>query len=503
MQRKRSIRTITAPNPLSNGPRRPPTRMLIVHPPEIAGPIELVEGIVAFGRGQTGSLGAVFVELPDDTVSRNHFVLAWVAAQSTWVIKDLGSRNGTWVDGVKVSEEFIPLGDNAVVRAGYVVLVLDMGEEPSADDAAAVSTAAIPGQSIASRALRAAVGRAARDPSPALVFGETGVGKELIAAEIHRLSGRGGPLVAINCAALSRELVESQLFGHERGAFTGAHDTQAGYFRAAQGGTLFLDEIGELPLDLQPKLLRAIEVGMIQPVGSTRTVRVDVRVVAATNRELGRLVDEGGFRRDLYARISLWEIAVPPLAKRRADIALWIGIFHARWLSARGLSAGPLRFDALAMELLLRSRWRENLRGLDRVVHELASRPAQEGPFTPSDLPAWLYEARPAPSVKSPAPKEPSSAREPSAREADAASPDVAGKPEASAQEPPSRERETETTAPMPELRDRLPAPSREELLSVLKQLGGSVRATAKHFDRDRRQIYRWIRSYGIRDDDL
>jgi transcriptional regulator with GAF, ATPase, and Fis domain len=501
MQRKRSIRTITVVNPLSRGARRLPARLFIIHPPEIAGRIDLGEGIVAFGRGQVSTFGGVFVELADDTVSRNHFVAAWVAAQGVWVIKDLGSRNGTWVDGVQVGDAFIPIADNAVIRAGHVILVFEVGEEPSAEDAAAVSTTAIPGESNASRVLRAAVGRAGRDPSPVLVFGETGVGKELIAGEIHRLSGRAGDLVAINCAALSRELVESQLFGHERGAFTGAHDAKSGYFRAAQGGTLFLDEIGELPLDLQPKLLRAIEEGTIHPVGSTRTVRVDARIIAATNRDLARLVDEGGFRRDLYARISLWEIPVPSLVKRRTDLALWIDIFHERWLEARGLSAEPLRFDASAVEVLLRSRWRENLRGLDRLVHDLASRPPQQDqdPLGPSDLPSWLYDARAVDLTPS------SPVAPPSTREASPAKPAPKPAPKldpGSTQDlflPEDFASKQEPT----ELRDRLPSPSREELLLVLKQLGGSVRATAKHFERDRRQIYRWIRSHGIRDDEF
>jgi transcriptional regulator with GAF, ATPase, and Fis domain len=481
MQRKRSIRTITVVNPLSRGARRLPARLFIIHPPEIAGRIDLGEGIVAFGRGQVSTFGGVFVELADDTVSRNHFVAAWVAAQGVWVIKDLGSRNGTWVDGVQVSDAFIPIADNAVIRAGHVILVFEVGEEPSAEDAAAVSTTAIPGESNASRVLRAAVGRAGRDPSPVLVFGETGVGKELIAGEIHRLSGRAGDLVAINCAALSRELVESQLFGHERGAFTGAHDAKSGYFRAAQG---------------------AIEEGTIHPVGSTRTVRVDARIIAATNRDLARLVDEGGFRRDLYARISLWEIPVPSLVKRRADLALWIDIFHERWLEARGLSAEPLRFDASAVEVLLRSRWRENLRGLDRLVHELASRPPQQDqdPLGPSDLPSWLYDARAGVDLTASSPVAP-----PSTREASSAKPVPKPAPKldpGSTQDlfvPEDVASKQEPT----ELRDRLPSPSREELLLVLKQLGGSVRATAKHFERDRRQIYRWIRSHGIRDDEF
>src|SRR5262249_11950901 len=158
----------------------------------------------------------------------------------------------------------------------------------------------------------------------------------------------------------------------------------------------------------------------------------DVRIIAATNRDLSRLVDEGGFRRDLYARISLWEIAVPAISRRRADIAIWVDIFHARWLASRGLTANPLRFDAPAMEVLLRSRWREHLRGLDRLVHELASRPPQQDPLGPSDLPAWLYEVRAAQdltvaSAKLPSSREPAALTEPPEREP-ALKPDEAAK---------------------------------------------------------------------------
>jgi transcriptional regulator with GAF, ATPase, and Fis domain len=506
MERKRTLRTITAVNPLKSGVSRPASRMFIVHPKELRGVIELRENIIAFGRSQTAKLGEVFIEIGDDTVSRSHFVMAW--ADDTWLLKDMGSRNGTWVDGAKVSDEFVPLADNAVVRAGYVVFVFEVGEAPSSDAGAGVSTAAIPGQAAATLALRAAVGRAARDPSPALVFGETGVGKELIASEIHRLSGRSGTLVAINCAALSPQLVESQLFGHERGAFTGAEGPQAGYFRAANGGTLFLDEVGELPLTTQPKLLRAIQEGVIQPVGSTKTLRVDTRIVAATNRDLARLVEDGSFRRDLYARLSLWEITAPKLSRRRADLVMWLEIFHARWLRARGLSADPLCFDALAVEALLHNPWRENLRGLDRLVHELASRPPQTQPVSPHDLPAWALEPLPGKS----APQAPLSREAPGSPSSRAALPSSA----AASGEPPSRapsSRDPEITASRPSLdlsdasapepQGRIPPPSREELLQVLKQLGGSIRATAKHFDRDRRQIYRWIRSYGIGDDEV
>jgi two-component system response regulator HydG len=367
MQRKPTIRTITAVHPLNSGARRPPARVFIISPRAIAARIDLGEGIVAFGRGQMSTYGGVFVELMDDTVSRNHFVVAWVAAQGVWVIKDLGSRNGTWVDGVKVGDAFIPVGDNAVIRAGHVILVFEVGEEPSAEDAAAVSTTAIPGEANASRALRAAVGRAGRDPSPVLVFGETGVGKELIAGEIHRLSGRAGELIAINCAALSRELIESQLFGHERGAFTGAHARKLGRFELAHGGTVFLDEIGSLRLDLQAKLLRVLQEREIERLGGSRPVPVDVRVLAATNVNLRQAVRDRAFREDLFYRLNVVPLHVPPLRERREDIPRLVRHFVKKIArechrDVRDISAGAL--DALA-----RYGWPGNVRELENVIH--------------------------------------------------------------------------------------------------------------------------------------
>src|SRR5690606_21362403 len=205
-----------------------------------------------------------------------------------------------------------------------------------------VSYEALPGTSMPAQRLRAAVAAAASDRAPVLVLGETGVGKEKIAAELHRLSGRQGPLVAVNCAALSAQLIESQLFGHVRGAFTGATQERAGLFRAATGGTLFLDELGEMPLELQPKLLRAVELGEVVAVGSTQPHRVDVRLIAATNRSLTDEVVAGRFRRDLYARLALWEIAAPPLRSRRADIIDWIDRLHRLWWEPRGEPPAPL-----------------------------------------------------------------------------------------------------------------------------------------------------------------
>jgi hypothetical protein len=256
------------------------------------------------------------------------------------LVRDLGSRNGSAIHGAPLGEIPRALDDNAVLRLGDVLAVYER-TRGAVVDSPLVDRDAVPGDALAILAFRTALARAARDPSPVLILGESGSGKERSAAELHRLSGRPGPLVALNCAALSPQLIESQLFGHQRGAFTGATAAQPGLFRAAERGTLWLDEIGELPLDLQPKLLRAIESGEILPIGATAHQRVDVRVIAATNRVLADEVVAGGFRRDLYARLALWELALPPLARRRVDILPWLERLAAAWSTARGLPAPP------------------------------------------------------------------------------------------------------------------------------------------------------------------
>ena len=199
--------------------------------------------------------------------------------------------------------------------------------------------------------------------APVLVSGESGVGKEVVAQLIHRWSRRSkGPLVAANCAGLPETLIESELFGHTKGAFTGADTARQGYFRAADGGTLFLDEIGELPLHLQPKLLRALESGEVTPVGSDATVEIDTRLVAATNRDLGEAVSEGRFRDDLYYRINVVELVVPPLRDRRDDLLPLARRF------ASGFAGGPIRFSPQAMQCLVAYGWPGNVRELRNAV---------------------------------------------------------------------------------------------------------------------------------------
>jgi hypothetical protein len=367
-------------------------RLVAAYPPELAVSIDL-------GRERT-----VLGRIPDDaaspaiyhpTVSRAHFAIEWDAAARAHVGRDLGSRNGASIDGAKAELGWHPLVDGSVLRIGDVMLVYEPGHTLDELDAHDVDRAAIPGDALAIRRLRSKLSRAAPDLSPVLIIGETGTGKEQIAAETHRRSGRKGSFVAVNCATLGEQLIESQLFGHVKGAFTGATADQPGLFRAAEGGTLFLDEIGEMPKDLQPKLLRAIQEREVMAVGSSRPVKVDVRVVAATHQELAERAKSGVFRQDLYARLALWELRVPAVRERRADILAWIDLLYRSWLGNRGLSGRePLAFDADAAEVLLIAPWAENLRGVDRFVHELATRRIVGRPVGSADLPAWIRGGR-------------------------------------------------------------------------------------------------------------
>lgn len=213
---------------------------------------------------------------------------------------------------------------------------------------------------------------------PTLVTGETGVGKELVVHAIHAKSPRQGkPLVHVNCAALPESLAESELFGHVRGSFTGASEHRAGKFELADGGTLFLDEIGELPLSIQPKLLRVLQSGEVQRVGSDKTLRVDVRVVAATNRDLTEEVRAGRFRSDLYYRLSLYPLQVPPLRDRLDDIPILSG--HFLDAAQERLGVGQLRLTVAARQRLRNHSWPGNVRELEHTILRAAVR-AAEGP---------------------------------------------------------------------------------------------------------------------------
>ncbi len=207
------------------------------------------------------------------------------------------------------------------------------------------------------------VRRVAPTPWTVLITGETGTGKELIARLVHLLSNRSqGPFVEVNCATIPENLFESELFGHERGAFTGASDRRIGLFEAAQGGSIFLDEIGELPLQLQPKLLKALQEKRISRLGSSREIEIDVRVIAATNRDLRAMVEEGRFREDLFFRLNVFEISIPPLRERKEEIPSLVNFFKERY------ALRPVEFSKEAMDILVKYPFPGNVRQLEHVV---------------------------------------------------------------------------------------------------------------------------------------
>jgi DNA-binding NtrC family response regulator len=299
---------------------------------------------------------------------------------------------------------------------------------------------ALPGLVGASRAMRdvtALVARVASSPLPVLVTGESGTGKELVARAIHQASGRG-PFVAVNCAALPDDLLESELFGHERGAFSGAVKEKVGLFEAADRGTLFLDEIGDLPLPLQPKLLRALESGEIRRVGATESRLVDTRVVAATNRDLEEEGRTGRFRDDLFWRLNVLSVRMPALRERPADIALLVEHF-----------AGGCKVSAEAMARLTTHPWPGNVRELRNVLERALTLRSGEG-IEVEDLPTGMGRVEPTDLM-------PNDEREP----------------------PPLRDVE------------------RSYILKVLERTGGNKSRAAEILGLDRKTLYRKLEEFG------
>jgi two-component system, NtrC family, response regulator AtoC len=244
------------------------------------------------------------------------------------------------------------------------------------------------GNSSPMKELLSMVRRVAETAWSVLIRGETGTGKELVARLIHELSPRKrGPFTEINCAAVPENLFESELFGHEKGSFTGASAQRKGRFEASQDGTLFLDEVGELPVNLQAKLLRALQEKRISRVGSEKEIEIDVRVLAATNRDLKKMTGEGGFREDLYFRLNVLEINVPPLRKRKEDIPLLVDFFLEKY------GINEIHFASEAMDFLIRYDYPGNVRELEHLVQRTVTL-SRGNVIRPQDLPPEIREVR-------------------------------------------------------------------------------------------------------------
>ncbi|HEY6559858.1 MAG TPA: sigma 54-interacting transcriptional regulator [Polyangiaceae bacterium] len=397
--------------------------LLVVHTQsveQVGIEIPLRTDLLVVGRDVANGL-----RIDDPQLSRVHFRVVYDQRSGTHRLGDAQSRNGTFVGGARVGS--CSLSPGSVVRAGETVFLYD---EP--DRMAKV---------------RALVPMAAATDRTVLLLGQTGTGKELLAREIHRESQRPGEFVPINCATLSRDLLGSELFGHARGAFSGAARAHIGLFQAAHRGTLFLDEIGDLPLDLQAMLLRAVQERSIRPLGTNLEVPVDVRIVAATHVDLEAVAREGRFRGDLFARLSQIVVRVPALRDRRREILP---------LARRFAEALNREFSltASAAEILMRWDYPYNVRELESVIGNFVSflpRRALDKSYFESHHPELLSGFR-------------------------------------VGEQPASGKAQGNAASRM----------NRDLLVELLSRHGGNVSAAAAELGKPRAQVYRWLRSFGL-----
>ena len=330
--------------------------------------------------------------LDDSTVSRFHCRIE--ADDRGYKVTDLDSKNGTFLGKARVIEGY--LDSSVPLRLGESVLSWQpLGEEVEVRFSTESRFGDMVGQGLAMREVFAILERVAPTDATVLIEGESGTGKELVAQALHEQSTpdrKAGPFVVFDCSAVPKDLIASELFGHIKGAFTGATADRAGAFVSAHGGTLFLDELGELSPELQPKLLRAIESRKVKPVGGTKERKVDVRLIAATNRKLAREVEAGNFRQDLYYRLAVILVKIPPLRARPEDVPLLVRHF----LRAMSKDPGRLKVSYDTMSKLQRHRWPGNVRELKNFIEraillsggDTLSGEFLDSPSPPGGLPA-------------------------------------------------------------------------------------------------------------------
>lgn len=430
-------------------PRRPHLFLVLEGRRPLAPPLRLslaaVDEVV-FGRGAERRVERdgrrAVVRVDDAWMSSTHARLTRVLRR--WVLEDVGSKNGSTVNGEPVTRASLDDGD--LIELGQTFFLLRGSlpvapADPELCDASALRAEAPGLLTLIPELCRehqrlAAIARAG---VPVLLTGETGAGKEVIARAIHAISGRPGDFVAVNCGALPATLVEGELFGHRKGAFSGATEDRPGLVRAADRGTLLLDEIGDLPPSAQAALLRVLQEREVLPVGGTRPIAVDLRVVAATHRPLEKMVEEGRFRADLHARLCGYRMTLWPLRARREDLGLLVGSLLSR------VGAPSARLSARAARALLRYPYPGNVRELERAL-EAAVALSGGGVIQVEHLPEAIRRALEAPA------------------DADAAEEQA----------------------------------RKEQLAALLREHGGNVTAVAKAMGKARMQIQRWLKRYGL-----
>jgi transcriptional regulator with GAF, ATPase, and Fis domain len=360
-------------------------RVVVIEGPDTGKELEL-DGR-APSRILVGTSPACALQLTDPTVSRRHAAFE-PTPRGSFRLDDLDSTNGTVVDGVRIGEAFVRGGE--LVRFGNTAVRLEASTAKKPTEPLSRSTrfGRTVGASNAMRRLYPLCERLAGAKVPVVIEGETGTGKEVLAESLHEIGGTTGPFVVFDCTTVASSLVEAELFGHMRGAFTGADRNRAGVFEEANGGTLLIDEIGDLALPLQAKLLRVIDRGELRRVGATETVRVDVRVLAATRRDLDKEVAAGRFRDDLFHRLAVARIEIPPLRDRHGDVQL----LARRFVEEMG--GDP----AIAGEVLARHvdyTWPGNVRELRNLVARYVALGADAEPLAPASRPTVPPRATP------------------------------------------------------------------------------------------------------------
>jgi transcriptional regulator with PAS, ATPase and Fis domain len=402
--------------------------------------------------------------LPVTAVSRSHAELAW--DRGAYVIRDLGSRNGVLVNGRRVMSDRLEAFDEVRIGDAIFKFVAGNAEEYALYPIDGSTLATGRGRSTQPSALVggfqmdlivAQLERIARAELSVMLLGPSGTGKEVVAGELHRLSGRGGPFCAVNCAAIPANLLESELFGYKRGAFSGAERDKPGLIRGAHHGTLLLDEIGDMPLDAQAKLLRVIQAKEVLPLGATQPERVDVRVVSATHRDLRRLQREGWFREDLFARLNEYQLRLPPLHERKEDIYALVRAFLARH------GRPDLSVSVPFMVALLHHDFPYNVRELEAAIKRavaLATATRLDVELLPDAIREAVVDYG-------------RSTATPEAR-------DISEEEAASG----------------------LGAPSEAELRAMLVAHHGNVAAVGRELGKARMQIHRWMKRYGIEVDE-
>ncbi|MDB4952949.1 MAG: Sigma-54 dependent transcriptional regulator [Myxococcales bacterium] len=409
--------------------------------------------VIALGRGTRGCVehkARLEITVDDPWMSTAHAQI--VREGKCWLLSDAGSRNGTLCNGVAATRTVLEDGD--VIEVGRTFFLFRAALETPRDQRDLVDESELPQLGDVLRTISptfagalASLARLARSQISIVIVGESGTGKEVLSRTIHELSGRSGPFLAVNCAALPDSIVQSELFGHKKGAFSGALEDSPGLVRSADRGTLLLDELGDLGAAGQGALLRVLQEGEVLPIGGNRPVDVDVRVLSATHRDLASLAKAGSFRSDLLARLSGFVFRVPPLRERREDL----GILIRALIRVHGSGASAISFGQDATRAILAYDWPLNVRELEKCITAAIAQ-SPDGSIQTSHLPEQVCAHRPPAVVR-------------------------------------------KAAGPMGPERD---VQRRERLVRLLEETGGNISEIARVMGTARAQIHRWLRKYEL-----